>query len=327
METNLKTMNKKNLDAAWNLIKNSKKITLLTHFKPDGDAIGSCGALETFLENCISEIGEKQIETVYPTPPEIETQYASKNVFINSFKQMPDLLIALDTSTYSRLFFPKEFLNIPFINIDHHISSDIKPTINFLEPLSSACELLFDILDKFNSEKIDKVVATKLLFGILSDSKIFKTQSTTTNTLQVATTLMGKGADLYKLQAEILATKTPAMLQFWGELLNKLKSTSDSKIIWSTVKKEDFKKYNLTSTALVGFINLVSDISTSELAILIYENEDNMVQVSFRSKNMDVNKLASNFGGGGHKNAAGLITSKKLELVEKDILNFLNVDA
>lgn len=299
---------------AWELIQKSSKITLLTHLKPDGDGIAACIALELIL----IRLG-KMVETVYPTPPELELQRRPQKVLINEHVQSPDLLIALDTANYERLYYPKDFEEIPLINIDHHVSNTISGTHNFVDPdTSSTCEVLFNLVKSWNEKLIDKEIAENLLFGLLYDSRMFHTQSTHSTTLRIAADLMDHGANLFQLKLELLAHKSPKIFKLWELLLGRIEVSSSGLAAWSYITQEDLKGLGLELSSLVGFNDFLADISGIDVTLLFYETGEGDTKVSLRSKEYDVNELAAKFGGGGHKNAAGIRNKKPLrELMEE----------
>ncbi|MBU4269848.1 bifunctional oligoribonuclease/PAP phosphatase NrnA [Candidatus Dependentiae bacterium] len=299
---------------AYQLINNVNKITLLTHYRPDGDGISACCALESFLE----KLG-KQVETVFPNNPEFQFKRTPKIVYINKHVITPELLIAVDTANYERLYYPKEFKNIPIINIDHHISNTIKGKYNFINAnTSSTCEILFDLLKYWNKNLIDKYIAECLLFGILYDSMIFHTQSTYPATLRISAELMELGADLYKLKTELISDKDPKIINLWGKVLSNIQISKSGKAAWAKITQDDLKKNNLSIASLIGFNNFLSQISGVEYTLLFYQTESGQTKVSLRSKTEDVNKLALPFGGGGHKNAAGILSNEPIDsLIEK----------
>ncbi len=314
--------NNEEVKNAWESIKKANSITLLTHVNPDGDAISACAALELFLES----LDIKQIETIYPnhSAHEATTKRKPKNLLVNSHKQIPDLIISLDTATYERFYYPEEFKSIPLINIDHHISNSIRGKYDFVDyNASSSCEILFCLMKQWYEEKITSEIATRILCGILYDSQNFRTQNTTQKTLQTAANLIDLGASLFTLQREIFSNKDPLLISFWGHLLNTIKISKNKKAVWNTITQEELKKRNITTDSLAGFNNFLSLISNVDMTILFYEAEDGKTEVSLRSKTTNVNNLASNFGGGGHKNAAGIQTEKPIKDVEKELINLI----
>ncbi|MCK4650557.1 bifunctional oligoribonuclease/PAP phosphatase NrnA [Candidatus Babeliales bacterium] len=310
---------KKNIFHALKKIQKSKTITILTHLNPDGDAISSCTAMSHILEK-----KGKKVEVIYPSNPEFKLKRTSKNILINKHKQIPELLIILDTATHERCYFIDDFKNIPIINIDHHISNTINGTYNFVDKkTSSTCEIIFILLQNWNKNLIDKYTAECLLCGILYDSQIFHTQSTTSKTLAISAKLMSLGANLYKLKNEIISHKNPQFVKLWGKILSNIKITKKGNAAWTSITQQDLKKHNLKPTSLIGFNNFLSQIMGIDITILFYETENEKTKVSFRSKKTNVDKLASKFGGGGHKNAAGILSKKPIKTLIKEIIKLL----
>lgn len=305
--------------SAWQSIIKAKKITLLAHFRPDGDAISACAALAFILE-----AEDKKVESIYPNKPEFTFKRHPKNLHINEHNQIPDLIIALDTANYERLYFPKEFKDIPLINIDHHVSNMIKGKYNLIDTqASSTCEMLFSFINFFKPKLINKYVAECLLFGILADSQVFHTQATTHKTLEISAQLMQRGANLYKLKTELLSNKDPRIIALWGKILSSIKVTKSGKAAWASLTQKDLEKYNITLQSLVGFNNFLSQIANIDITLFFYQTETGKTKVSLRSKKTDVNKLAAQFGGGGHKNAAGILTDKSMNKMIKEITALL----
>jgi bifunctional oligoribonuclease and PAP phosphatase NrnA len=302
------------VQGAFDLINRSEQITLLTHVRPDGDAIGSCLAMAFFLEG----LG-KRVETIYPTEPELSGVRKPSCYFVDRHKQKPDLLIACDTANAERMYYPEEFKKVPLINIDHHVSNSINGDFNFIgADASSACEVLHSLLVSWNAESITKGVAEALLYGIMDDTNIFRTQSTYPSTLRVAADLIEKGADLFKLKIELLSSKNPGIIRLWSRILDRIDFNAKHDATWTYVAQKDLRELGLDLKSIVGFSNYLSEISGIDITIFFYELETGATQVSLRSKNADVNLFASRFGGGGHKNASGILMQERLELaIEK----------
>lgn len=303
------------LKDAWELIKASKNITLLTHSSADGDGISACAALDATL----IKLG-KNTETIYPDKPEFSYKRQSTNLFIGEHKQTPDLIIAVDTANYQRLYWPTEFKNIPLINIDHHISNSLNGKFNFVNPAaSSACEELCVVLQSWDASLMDKYIAECLLFGILYDGQIFHINSINPRTLNISADLMQHGANLFELEKELLSNKKPNIIIFWGKILSNVKITPSGKAAWAVITQKDLQALGLTLTSLIGFNNFLSQICDVDVTILFYEKEDGKTKVSLRSKTTDVNEFAKQFGGGGHTNASGISSDKQIDLVVEEV--------
>lgn len=303
------------VNEVWELIKQSKKITLLTHQKPDADGISACAALSSIFV----KMG-KQVETIYPDKPEFPLQRTSATILIGTYKQVPDLVIACDTANYDRLYYPNIFSTIPLINIDHHVSNRLQGTYNIVDStVSSTCELLYDLLCLWDKTVIDVYVAECLLIGLLYDSQVFHTQATTPKTLRVAADLITCGADLFTLKTELLAHKSPEIITLWGEILLRIQISPSGKAAWVGITQEDLTTHHLTLSSLLGFSNFLWEISGVDITLVFYEMASGHTKVSLRSKESDVNALAAQFGGGGHKNAAGILSDRPIFELMRDV--------
>lgn len=303
------------LAKAYQLIKSANSITLLTHQKPDADGISACAALAYIFER-----QHKQVEAIYPSGPETPLKRQAPKTAINTHSIIPDLIITLDTANYQRLYFPDVFKTIPLINIDHHISNSIEGTVNLINPAaSSTCEELYKILYAWDSTSIDTYVAECLLFGMLYDSQQFSTKATTAETLRIAATLMDYNVNMFQLALELFSNKNVSVLKLWGILLTQIQSSSTGKSVWVCVPEKVLKQHGLTMEALTGFSNFLAQMSQADITILFTELDSGKTKVSLRSKRADVNSLAQKFGGGGHKNASGIVLNNPLEMTVKHV--------
>lgn len=317
METNLHddAINKAQIITSWDLIKKAQKITLLTHHRPDGDGISACAALAHILEK-----QNKKVETIYPCSPEFNFIRQPKNILINTHQQIPDVVIALDTANYTRLYWPDLFKTIPLINIDHHVSNTIQGTFNFIYGKhTSSCESLYFILEIINKQFIDTYVAECLLTGILYDSLTFCTQTTTATTLRIAAQLIDHGANLFQIKKELISNKTSQTIALWGKIISTIKEATSKTAVWVVVTQQDLRLFKLTQIELAGFSNFLSQFCKNDVTILFYETDQGQTKVSLRSKTTDVNNIAAQFGGGGHHNAAGILLNEPLPEVVKKI--------
>ncbi|MCB9492820.1 MAG: DHH family phosphoesterase [Epsilonproteobacteria bacterium] len=308
--------NQDDVNRAWSMIQEAQKVTLLTHYRPDGDGISACAALSRLLEK-----NNKTIETIYPSKPDLAYKRHGANIKINEHTQMPDLIIACDTANYDRLYYPEEFKNVRLINIDHHVSNSINGSINFINArAASTCDELFDLIEAWAPNMLDKDIAECLLMGILYDTQVFYIQSTNAQTLRRAATLMDLGANLYELENELLSHQSPTIIKLWAEVMSSINLSSDGKIVWTSIAQDQLKKHNLTLSSLAGFHNFLAQICGVDVIALFYETEDGKTKASLRSKHTDVNLLAKHFGGGGHKHAAGIMFDKKPDEATKEFL-------
>lgn len=301
--------NPTSLQTAWDLITNAQKITLLTHSKPDADGASACAALDHILRSM-----HKQTETVYPTPVTRTLTYQAHTVHIQKHTFIPDLIIVCDTANPERMYSPDVFKNIPLINIDHHLNNSINGTINFVDTSEpSACNVLYNLLQSWNPSLIDIHVATCLLFGILYDTQVFRTQATNASTLQTASKLIEHGAQLFPLVSIHMGYKNPNQCKLWGHLLAKLATNSECTFAWVHVTKEDLAQFNQTENATEGLSNFLWSFVNADVTAVFTITADGKSDVSLRSKTIDVNTIAQKLGGGGHKHASGITSTRSIQ--------------
>jgi phosphoesterase RecJ-like protein len=298
---------------AWQLIEEAGTITLLTHYKPDGDGVSACAAFEAFIKAIHPH---KPIETIYPSTCDQTIPRSPKVLHVQKHTRIPDLLVQFDCANLERLYMPDEFRAIPLINVDHHISNSINGAVDLVDDkASSACEFLYELMKSWNETAITSYVAECLLYGICYDSQVFHTQSTSAKTLKIAAELVERGANLFEIKTQLLSHQNPAIIALWGELLSNVELSKSGKAAWVSVTLAMLKKHKLSNVALIGLSNFLSQISGVDVIAIFSENEDGTAKVSLRSKQTDVNAIVKLFGGGGHKYAAGFMSSEPFETV------------
>lgn len=282
-------------------------VAIMGHINPDGDCIGSCLALYHYIKN---KYPEKQVQVCLTELPE-------KFAFLKGFEEITtrdfskifvNLCIIVDCSDKNRL---QERIVVleqaqDILCIDHHISNDKSIGDTILDAdSSSTCELIYELLDK---SYIDLSVAECLYTGILHDTCIFKYPTTSIRTMEIITDLMKKGIDFSKIQDKSFYTKTYAQNQVLGRALLESVLFHNKQCVFSYLKKSVMNFYNVNAKDMDGIIDYLRDTAGVEVAIFFYELDTQKYKVSLRSKNIvDVSKIASYFGGGGHIRAAGCI--------------------
>ncbi len=300
------------------MIGRAKSIVILGHVNPDGDCIGSCLA----VYNYIKEQYEKQV-TVCLEPP------AAKFSYLTGFEQIRnqpeetdiDLCICLDCSDAERLGDFKACLDRAeeSICIDHHVTNRNYCVENVVDAnASSTCQVLFTLLTE---ENISKAVAECLYTGIIHDTGVFRYSNTSRETMEIAGKLMEKGIDFSGIIDDSFYKKTYLQSQILGRALFESVSFLDKKCIFTVVRKKDMEFYGVDKSDLDGIVDQLRIIEGVECAIFLYEVGVHMYKVSMRSnKKVDVSRIASYFGGGGHIRAAGCTMSGSFH----DVINNLS---
>ena len=306
------------------LIGDAKTIGIAGHIRPDGDCIGSCMTLYNYIEKNFPDIQVK----VY-----LE-KIKDKFLFIKNSEKIDsngydgteyDLFFSLDCADLERLGLNKEFFEHAKRTacIDHHISNGGYADYNYILPnASSACEVLYDLLDV---SLFDKSIAEPMYTGIAHDSGVFRFQSTTSKTMNVAGKMLDFGINANKILEETYYKKTYAQSQVAGRLQLESVRFMDNRCIfaYATTKLMDF--YGVTTKDLDSVVAQLRNIEGIEVAIFMYQIGEMKYKVSMRSQDLvDVSVIASYFGGGGHVRAAGFDIEGSLEDVIEKVLKKIN---
>jgi len=283
----------------------AKIIGISAHVRPDGDAIGSGMALYLFLKKKMP--GAKihwYLENIpdgfthLPHLSEADTEYRKEEHF--------DVFFALDTNA-ERLGGAEEFFNcaVKKVHIDHHISN--VPgcgDVNLVVPdASSTAEVLYGLIPK---EDMDTEIATALYTGIIHDTGVFQYTNTSPKTMQIGAELIGYGFPFAQIIEESFYQKTYLQTQVLGRALIESIRFMDGQCIFSCMDQEKMAFYGARPSDMDGIVNQLRNIAGVHCAIFIYEKEHMEYKVSMRSDEyVDVAKVASFFGGGGHVRAAG----------------------
>jgi len=299
-------------------IEKSKKILLITHHHPDGDAIGSILAVHNFLSSL-----NKQVESFCITKPAENFDYLENIKSIknnlNLLDQQYDLIIILDcgelkvTKIEEQLKIIKPKLGI--VNIDHHYTNPGYGDINIIIPLaSSTAEIIYQIMRTSNI-KINPAMATALLTGIVTDTGNFAYQSTTKQAIETASRLLSIGADFQGISKAHVYNKTIDILKLWGIVMKRIVFNKKLKMVTTALFKKDLENLNLHEEDSEGISNYLNNLSkTNKFSLLLKEYETGKVKGSLRTTraDIDVSAIAQKFEGGGHQKAAGFEIAGKL---------------
>lgn len=300
------------------LIENAKNIAITGHVSPDGDCTGSTLA----LYNYITENFEgKQVRVCLEKP-------SKKFSYMNGFDLISedpfleaDLLVSLDASDRERLGSRGVILDTAkeSICIDHHVTNTNFAKFNIVEDFrSSTCELLYTLLDY---DKISVNTAVCLYTGIVHDSGVFKYQSTTRQTMEIAGALIDKGFDFTKIIDDTYFKKDFNATKLLGLVLTNAKLIFDGKCCYGLLDYDTWTGYIDDKKKMDGIIDNLRNIDGVEIALFMYETAKDEHKVSLRSINADVSSIATALGGGGHMRAAGATVYGKVdELLENTIL-------
>ncbi len=285
------------------LKREEREILIFTHENPDCDGIGSMLALYMFLKklgkNVVMAMKDEVLH-ICDFLPEVEN---IKKLPLN--KKFP-LAVLVDASSKKRAGI--EINADEIIRVDHHIGGEFESDYDLVDCYSpSTTALITEILRKWDENLIDEKIATALYAGLVTDTGSFKYQNTKTYTFEIAKFLVEKGANPFYLSKMIFERNSLNTVMLLQKTLSTLKLYHNNQIAVLTVFRNFLTELNCKEDDTEGFVNFARSIEGVKVAILMIQREDLKTwRVSLRGKGeIDVREIASAFGGGGHRDAAG----------------------
>jgi phosphoesterase RecJ-like protein len=283
----------------------AKNISILTHLNPDADTLGT----GLGIYNILKKDKRKRIEIVNASnilPKHLD--------FLPSFAKIKhkmdfedSLIIACDCGSKDRLGFELEGRTI--INIDHHKSNELYGDVNVVIPqYASASQVAYELFKEL--DVIDVDTATCFYTALLSDTRYFTTSSVNKNVFNVATELVDLGVNPATIAANFTQRKSLSSLRILNKALQNLELSCDAKLATIFVTQEDILSTGATMPDMEGIVDYGKSLVSVQIAVFCIELEDSL-RISLRSKGLDVASIASQFGGGGHKVAAGFTVEKR----------------
>ena len=302
-----------------NMIKSAENIAIVGHIHPDGDCIGSNLAMFNYITENFKGKNVDVYDETCPASFKILPGY--RKIKHEDVGKRYDLAISIDVSNVERLGKFQDIFNsaISTICIDHHVSNKGFADFCYIVPdASSACEVMCDLLDM---DKISEKTANCLYLGIVHDTGVFKYSATSRKTMELAGFLLEKGAKSEVIIDETFYKKTYKQNLLMARALLEAELMDEGKIIYCYLSKDIFKEYKCTSLDVDGIVEQLRLTDGVEVAILCYQLTKKSYKFSFRSKSyVDVNEIASTFGGGGHIRAAGLTVEGKLDKIVPEVI-------
>jgi phosphoesterase RecJ-like protein len=297
-------------------IASAKRILVVSHVRPDGDAIGSLLALGLALQGA-----GKTVQMVLSDGVPASFRHLPGHEQVRKEPEGEiDLFITVDCADFRRT--GKQFENFrkPDINIDHHVTNERFGQLNLIESEAVAtAAILTDHLPEWGLP-ITPEVAAALTTGIVTDTLGFHTSNTTPAALRQTAVLMETGIDMPDLYSRALLRHSLAAARYWGAGLSSLKT--DSGIAYATLTMADRKAAGYGGNDDADLINFISSIEDHKIGMIFVEQHDQHVKISWRAlqPGVDVSKIAKKFDGGGHAAAAGADIAGALEEVQQRVL-------
>lgn len=326
-------MNSTELHHLGQLLEEPKKILIVPHKNPDGDALGASLALYLFLKAKGHEVfvvspndypkflkwmpGEKEII-------KFDQEKARAETLISEV----EIIFTLDFNHLSRtgeMEKPLETATADFVMIDHHqqpgsYAKFMESNVN----MSSTSEMMYHFFKELNQlEAVTPEIATCLYTGIMTDTGSFRFPSTSSKTHHAVAFLMDRGAKNAEIHQHIYDTNSLESIQLLGVALKNIQVVEGFHTAYMTLSQKELDDHNYKKGDTEGFVNYILSLEGIIFAVIFIENkQEDIIKISLRSKgSFDVNQFARTyFHGGGHRNAAG---GKSMESMEKTVADFI----
>lgn len=334
-------MNEKDIQAIQELLATPKKIAIIPHRSPDGDAMGSTLGLYHFLLKLNHQpvvIAPNDFPNFLAWLPASDKVliYENDRVTATKILQESELVFTLDFNALGRTGEMENVLNkltAPMVMIDHHQLPDSYATVTYSDTsFGSTCEMVYNFIGFLNQKQlIDKIIATCLYTGIMTDSGQFRYPKTTGTTHRIVAEFIDLGVNNSEIPTLIFDNNSYERLQLLGRALQNMKVLFDKKTAYISLSQKELDEFNYVKGDTEGIVNYGLTIKGIIFAAIFIEHRDeNIIKISFRSQgDFDVNQFArEHFNGGGHINAAGGKSNDSLENTIKkfeDIVSKLKI--
>lgn len=327
----------KNFDELKSFLSEPRNIVIIGHRNPDGDAVGSCLALNLYFK----KKGHNSI-VVMPNDfpeflkwlPESDKIYRFDGQNHQSLRTIRNSEIAflLDFNALHRLGddMASKISDYPnaFAMIDHHQQPDsIAKYLYSDTSICSTSQMVYHFIEKFDDiNLIDMDIATCIYTGIMTDTGSFRFRSTDSTTHRVVANLIEKGAENDRIHSNVYDSNSYNRLLLLGQALSNLKILSDYNTAYITISQEEKDRFNFQKGDTEGVVNYALSVKGISFGVIFIEDkEQGIIKISFRSKgSFSVNQFARNhFNGGGHDNAAGGKSFLSLEETVKQFESIL----
>ena len=298
-----------------------RSFLITAHVRLDGDALGSELAMYLMLKKLGKDV------VVYNqdhTPERYRFLPSAQNIVhnINNVEQY-DVGIVLDCSDLARVGDEEDKIGKikRLINIDHHISNNGFCLLKMLDAqASSTGELLFRLMREMRF-KMSKDICTNLYAAIITDTGSFRYSSTTKETLFAAGNLVNNGADPQWIAENIYESDSPARLKLLAKALETLSLDLKNKVGSMVVTQKALQETGASWELTEGFVDIPRTVGGIEVSILYTQRGDNHYKLSLRSKaDVNVEKIAKKFGGGGHIHASACWMKGDIESIKSQII-------
>ena len=310
------------------LVLNHQRFMLTTHVRPDCDALGSVLGMAGLLEQLEKEV---LIAVGYEVPPNLEfidplgkIKRLDSGISRQDLESI-DLLMILDTSAWAQLGHVEDVIRdskAKKIVLDHHVSEDHLGAEVFKDIRAEATgRLVVEAADHLGLA-ITPDLADPLFMAVATDTGWFRFASTSAETYRLAARLVEAGAVPDEIYAKLYEKETLGRMKLTGRVLARAQTELDGRLIHTWIERADFEATGALPSDTEDMINMTLAVDGTQAAVILVEQPDGEFKVSFRSRcHVDCSRVAEQFGGGGHKKAAGALISEPFEATQAKVLD------
>ena len=296
-------------------LKSAERILLISHIRPDGDAVGSLLGFGLALK----AVGKNVQLVLADGIPSTYKHLSGWELVRKQPVERYDLSIVLDCSDIYRAGEFYQGYKNPDINIDHHKTNLFFAEINLVDQKAVAtAEIIAQHLDEWDLP-LEQEIADALLTGLITDSLGFRTGNMSPDALRTSARLLEASSSLSYLYNKALINRTYEATKLWGAGLSSLQR--EGPLVWTTITLRDRRNSRYPGNDDADIVNILSSIDDAKVSIVFVEQPYDKVKVSWRAEpDIDITPLALFFGGGGHPAAAGAEISGDIDSVRSQVL-------
>lgn len=290
-------------------IEKYNKIIIHGHTRPDGDCIGSQYGLYYLIKE---NYPDKQVYITGETSEYVS--FIGRPEFVSEALFEGALSICVDCATSERLSDKRVHLAKEFIKIDHHIPVDDYGNYQYVDTTAPACAQIITELYLENKKDwiLSKKAAEALYVGIVTDTSRFKFDSVNSRTFMAAAQLVDKGVDLLKID-NCLSVESLNSLKMRGYVLSNFKITENG-FAYITLTREEIGRFGVSDEDAAAQVSTISCIEGCPVWAILLEYPNDEIRIRLRSRGPVINKLAEEYGGGGHAKASGASLESWMDL-------------
>ena len=308
------------------LVQSHQRFLIMTHVRPDGDALGSEFALAAHLRQHGKTVRVVVASSVPPRYDFLDPQKTKVERFHlpgDAFRDI-DVIIIVDTGTWNQLGDFAEFMksmNVPKVVIDHHRTQDDLGAVRFVDTSAEAAgRLIYDACRALGGP-LTRETAQALFLAIATDTGWFHHPNTSASTFALAEELTEAGAEPHAIYDVLYDQSSLGRLKLIGRVLERMQLTGAGQVAYAQVFLTDFPETGATPPDTEDLITYPRCVEGVEVAMMMIEQQNGTVKVSFRSRSkVDVSRLAESFQGGGHRLAAGATIAGTMEAVRQQVV-------